>query len=76
MDAGWLTTRSEVASMGEFRWKVACINWGLTDAPKAMAYRLWNGWLAECEEYFPTWREAYDHADHHARTTKNGDNND
>lgn len=59
--------------MGEFRWKVACINWGLTDAPKAVAYVVGSDGFACGWSYFSTWAEAIRYADHHARTTKNGD---
>ncbi|GGJ56089.1 hypothetical protein GCM10007173_13630 [Glutamicibacter ardleyensis] len=46
---------------------MACINWGHATAPKAIAYRIADEGWAECEKYFPTWREAYDHADRTAR---------
>lgn len=59
--------------MGEYRWKVACINWSLPDAPKAVAYVLGADGFACGWSDFPTWAEAVAYADHHARTTKNGD---
>ena len=49
------------------RWKVACINWGHPDAPKAIAYRIGRGGMSECEKYFPTHAEAIAYADKAAR---------
>lgn len=53
--------------MSEYRWKVACINWGHPTAPKAIVYRVWRGWLGECFKHFDTHAEAIEYANRMAR---------
>ncbi|WP_102158694.1 hypothetical protein [Zhihengliuella halotolerans] len=48
------------------RWTVACVNWGSTDAPKAVAY-LNIGEEAKLTQYFPDHASALAHADRMAR---------
>jgi hypothetical protein len=38
------------------RWRIACINWGLPNAPKAAAYYIDGDRLHDM--YFDTWTEA------------------
>lgn len=62
--------------MGEYRWKVDCINWSHPGAPKALAYLVDKDGYSVFGRVFPTHAEAIAYADHHARTTKNGENNE
>lgn len=48
------------------RVKVACINWGHHDAPKAMSYILRDGEML-AEHYAETWEEALDRGNYLAR---------
>jgi hypothetical protein len=54
--------------MRGYRWRVACINWGAPDAPKAVAY-VRDG-PAIYDRYFTSWDEAVAWADKVARRTK------
>lgn len=60
--------------MGD-RVKVACINWGHDDAPKALAYVLRDG-EALAETFHATWEEALQRANRTAvilgRTSREG----
>ena len=42
------------------RWKVACINWGHSDAPQALTYH-WDGVEMRAERYWPSWSDAIAH---------------
>lgn len=58
--------------MKGLRWKVACINWGHADAPKAAAYALRGDELV-ANRYFDEWADAVAWAfERAARTTTFG----
>lgn len=55
--------------MKPYRWKVACINWSLPEAPKAAAYAINEEGVAIYDRYFLTHAEAIAFADDAARRT-------